>query len=147
MFYQALLHTHSIFRYAVLILIVIVIVKSLLGWINKQPYSGLDSKLGLWMVIAVHTQVLIGLILYFVSPFVQFNSGTMKDAAIRYWTVEHTTAMIVAVVLITIARSTTRKLADDIAKHRRMFILPAIALLLIVGAISMSGRGVLIPAH
>jgi hypothetical protein len=147
MLYQALLNTHSVLRYVVLILIVIVTIKSLTGWLNKRPYSSLDNKLGMWMVIAVHTQLLTGLILYFVSPFVQFNDSTMKDSVIRYWTVEHITAMIFVVVLITIARSSSKKLSADVAKHRRMFILTTIALLLIVGAISMSGRGILIPAH
>lgn len=145
--YTGLLHTHSTLRYAVILLIVIVVAKSLIGWLNKQPYTKLDNKLTLWMMIATHSQFLIGIILYFVSPFVQFGPNTMKDAGTRYWTVEHITAMVLAVALVTVARSSSKKLTNDLAKHRRVFILTTIAFLLIVGVLSFSGRGILIPVY
>lgn len=145
MLYTGLLHTHSLLRYIVLLLLVVVVVKSLMGWVNKKSYDPIDNKLGLWLMISTHTQLLFGLFLYFLSPLVQFSSGTMKDALARYWTVEHIFIMLLAVILITLARITSKKLSDDVAKHRRMFILNTVAFLLIVGAISMSGRGIIIP--
>jgi hypothetical protein len=48
--------------------------------------------------------------------------------------------MLIAVGLITIARSTSKKLPDPGAKHLRLFLLNTIALLIIVAAILMSGR-------
>ena len=139
--YTALLHTHSSLRYLVLLLLVIVIVKSLLGWLNKQAFSKMDDKLSLWLLIITHIQFLAGLFLYFVSPFVQFSGTTMKDHTTRYWTVEHGFMMLVAIALITVARITHKKLTTDEAKHKRLFILNAAALLIIVIAILYSGRG------
>lgn len=136
-----LLVLHSVVRYIVLIMIIVLIVKSLMGWMNKSEYSSGDNKISLFTLIATHIQFLLGLILYFVSPFVQFNENTMKEDAIRYWTVEHITVMLFAVVLITVARSTSKKIADGPSRHRRLFILNTIALLLILAGISMSGRG------
>src|SRR5688500_11831523 len=105
--YQGLLLTHSYLRYFVLILLIIVILISLIGLINKKPYTRTDDKVGLFLFICTHTQLLVGIILFFVSPFVQFSGSAMKDPVTRYWLVEHNTAMIIAIVLITLARSTS----------------------------------------
>ncbi len=143
--YTGLLHTHSALRYVVLLLLVIVIAKSMVGLMNKKPFEKGDEKFTLFLMIATHLQLLVGVILYFVSPFVQFGGGTMKDSVTRYWTVEHAFIMVSAVVLITLARTTTKKLSESHAKHKRVFIFTSLALVLIVLAIAMSGRGILIP--
>src|SRR5688572_25910561 len=141
--YTGLLHTHSLLRYFILIALVVVIVKALMGLINKQPYGKWDNKLGLYLFIFTHMQLLAGLILYFVSPRVQFGATTMSDKFTRYWTVEHITAMLIAVVLITLARSTSKRMTQDEAKHRRMAIFNFVALAVILAVIWMSGRPIL----
>lgn len=139
--YQGLLFAHSYNRYIVLILLVVVIITSLAGLVTKKPYTNTDNKLSLFLFIATHLQFLLGLILYFVSPFVQFSGEAMKNPQMRYWLVEHNTAMIIAVVFITLARSTSKKMTEANAKHKRMFIFNLIALLIILFTISLSGRG------
>ncbi len=141
--YQFLVNLHSGFRYIVLLLLLVVVVKSLLSWLGKKSYTTLDNKLSLWLLIATHLQLLGGLILYFVSPYVQFNSSTMKDATTRYWTVEHLFMMALAITLITIARISHKKLTTDEAKHRRLFLLNVVALIIIVVAIIASHRGLI----
>jgi len=141
--YQVLQPSHFFLRYGVLALLVVVIITSLMGWLGKKPFTGTNNKLSLFLLIATHLQFLLGLLLYFVSPFVQFNSSTMKDATTRYWTVEHVSMMIIAVVLITVARSTSKKMTEDESKHKRLFIFNTIALLIILAAITMSGRGII----
>lgn len=138
--YNALLITHSYLRYILLILLIAVIVTSLIGLVNKKPFSDADNKLSLFLFISTHVQLLAGLILFFVSPQVVFSGDAMKDASTRYWLVEHNTAMIIAVVFITLARTTSKKMADSQAKHRRMLIFNLIALVIIVVTISLSGR-------
>jgi len=138
---SGLLVSHSYLRYAVLALLIVVIVTSLLGWIGKKSYSTTDNKLSLYLFIATHLQLLLGLILYVVSPNVQFNSNTMTD--FRYWTVEHSTIMIISIILITMARITAKKMTDDVAKHKRLFIFNALALIFILAGIAMSGRGII----
>lgn len=139
--YSGLFHTHSLLRYFILVALIVVIVKALLSVINKQPYTKLDNRFGLYLFIFTHMQLLIGLILYFVSPFVKFGSDTMSDKTTRYWTVEHLTAMIIAVVLITLARTSIKRMTSDSAKHRRTLVYNAMALVIIVATILMSGRG------
>lgn len=139
--YKGLLHTHSSMRYVVLLMLLVVIIKSLLGFVNRKPFVKQDNTLSLILLIVTHIQWAVGLILYFVSDAVQFGPGAMTDY--RYWTVEHIFGMIVAVALITAARSTSKRMTDDAAKHKRLFIFNTIALLIIIATIYFSGRGVI----
>jgi hypothetical protein len=141
--YTGLFHTHSLLRYFILIALVVVIIKAILGLINRQAYGKWDNKLGLYLFIFTHMQLLIGLILYFVSPFVKFGPDTMSDKTTRYWTVEHILMMLIAVVFITLARTTSKRMTTDEAKHKRMLIFNGIALVIIVATIMMSGRQLL----
>ena len=139
--YTGLIHTHSLLRYLVLILLILVIINALLGIINKKPFGKTDNLLGLSLFSVTHTQLLVALMLYFVSPHVSFGPDTMKNADLRYWTVEHSLMMFIAIVFITLARITAKKLKDDVAKHSRILIFNAIALVLILAAIASSQRG------
>jgi hypothetical protein len=137
--YTGLLHTHSVLRYFILIMLIIVIVVSLIGWLQRKPFTGMNNRLSLFLFIVTHTQLLVGIILYIVSyangQRVQFNSETMSTPALRYFAVEHTLAMLIAIVLITLGRTGAKKLADDVAKHKRLFIFNSIALLIIAGMV------------
>lgn len=139
--YVPLLHTHSLLRFIVLLLLIVVIVNAFLGMNGKRPFGKLDNLLGLSLFSVTHTQLLVGLALYFSSSFVVFGSETMKDSSLRYWTVEHITLMLVAIGLITMARITAKKMTDDAAKHKRMFVFNTLALVIILLAIAMSQRG------
>lgn len=138
--YEILQPLHSYLRYAVLILLIIVIVKSLIGWLGKQKYDKADNGLSLGLFISTHLQLTLGLILYFISPQVQFVAGMMKDKTLRYWAVEHISVMLIAIILITLARITAKRMEGGTAKHRRMFIFNFIAFVLIVVSILSSGR-------
>jgi hypothetical protein len=141
--YTGLFHTHSSLRYILLLLLIVVIVKSLLGFVNKKPFGKADDKLSLFLVIFTHIQFIVGLTLYFVSPFVQFGSTTMSDKVTRYWTVEHIFGMVIAVMLITVARSTSKRMTDSTAKHKRLFIFNALALVIIIAVVLMGGLKVI----
>jgi len=141
--HTSLLLTHSVFRYFVLVFLLLFVFRSLQGWINKSSFSSLDDKLGFWLFMVAHTQLIIGFVLYFISPVVVFSGESMKDASARYWLVEHGSMMILAIVLITLARVTTKKITDSTAKYKRLFIYNGIAFVIIIVAILHSGRGFL----
>ncbi len=141
--YQGLLHTHVLLRYFILIMLIVVIVMAAIGIANKKPYGKLDNKFSLYLFIFTHLQLTVGLILYFVSPFVKFDAETMKNPTSRYWAVEHITGMLIAVALITVARISTKKLNQDLAKHKRMLVFNALALVIILVIIFFSGRPIL----
>jgi hypothetical protein len=140
--YNVLLLSHSYIRYFILILLVFVIVRSLMGWLGNKPFTGLDNKTGLYLLIFTHLQLVAGLILYFISDKVQFGPDTMSEKLLRYWALEHALAMLIAVALITIARSSSKRMASDQARFKRLFIFNLMALIIILGTIQMSGIGI-----
>jgi len=137
--YEIFKDLHSGFRYVVFLLLLIAIIQSLLGWIGKKPYTEVNRKINLFALISAHTQLLIGIVLYFLSPYVQFNSSTMKIETTRYFTVEHWVMMLIAIALITVGHSKSKKVAMPESKHKIIVTYYIIALLVIVGAI-MAGH-------
>lgn len=138
--YEIFLNSHSYLRYFILISLLIVIVTSFIGWRSNKPYTALDNKFSLYLLIFTHLQLVVGLILYFMSPFVKFNNTTMSVKMTRYWTVEHVFMMVIVVALITIARATSKRMATDQLRHRRLAIFNIIALILIIATLAMSDR-------
>ena len=135
--YTGLLHTHSMLRYVVLILLVIAIFKALTA--GARVYTEGDRKLNLFTMISAHVQLLTGLILYAISPFRNFSQ--MSDPIFRYWSVEHISIMILALVLITVGHSKSKKAADSHAKHKAISLFYSLGLIVIlVGIFMIKGR-------
>lgn len=137
--YSILLHLHSVLRYAVLILLLAAIFRSFTGWLNKKPYTPADRKISLFTMIFTHLQFIIGLWLYLISPYVHAglaNMGNaMKDKALRFWTVEHISIMLIAIVLITLGNSMAKRAPLDVTKHKKTALFFLIALILILVSI------------
>ena len=132
--YSILRSAHSGWRYLVLILLVLATLQALAGWMGNSSYTEANRKLNVFTLISAHIQLLIGLVLYFLSPL---TKGPMSEAISRYWKVEHISMMIIAVVLITIGNAKSKKIADATAKHKTITIFFGIALILIVVSILM----------
>ncbi len=132
--YQILKSAHSGWRYIVLILLVVALVKALSGWFGKQPYTEANRKLNVFTLISAHIQLVFGLVLYFLSPLTKIASS---EAIVRYWKMEHIAVMVLAIVLITIGNSKSKKVADSVAKHKNIAIFFGLGLALILLSISM----------
>lgn len=126
-FYQILRSAHSGWRYLVLILLVLAVVQALAGWLGKKPYTEGNRKLNVFTLIFVHTQILFGLILYFISPLV--------EAGIRYWKMEHIGMMILAAILVTVGNARSKRIEDGTGKHRIIALYFGLALIVIIAAI------------
>jgi uncharacterized membrane protein YozB (DUF420 family) len=124
-------HTHSGLRWIVLILMLLAIVNSLIS----RNYEKKHKMINLFAMVSLHTQLLIGLILYFVSDKVKFFDGWMKDAFYRFYGMEHLLGMVVAIVLVTIGRKIAEKQTNDLDKHKKIRIWYTIALVLIIVSI------------
>lgn len=133
--YSIFRHLHSGFRYIVFLLILAAIIQSFLGWLGRRPYTEVNRKINLFTLISAHTQLLIGIVLFFLSPYVQFNKDTMKTDITRYYTVEHWVMMLIAIVLITIGYSKSKKIIMPEGKHRTIAIYYLIAFLVVVGGL------------
>ncbi len=143
--YSFFLSLHSGLRYVVLLLLALALILSITALFGKKDYTGSNRKINLFAMIATHTQFLAGLILYFVSPLVQYgNMGeAMKNTLTRYWTVEHAVLMLFAIALITVGHARSKRAAQAINKHRAIALYYGLAVLVIVVAIYQSGRPLL----
>ena len=128
---------HSGFRYIVIVLVLLALIRAFMGWLGKRPYGEGNRKLNLFAMISVHTQFLLGIILYFLSSNVQFTKETMKNPITRYWTVEHWVIMLIAIALITIGHSKSKKAALPEAKHKAIAIFYLIGIVLIAVGIML----------
>jgi glucose uptake protein GlcU len=131
--YSGLVHAHSGLRWVALVLLVAAVVVAIGKWQGRSGYTDGNRKLYLFTLIAVHTQLLIGLVLYFISPKVDFSQ--MSDKLYRFYTVEHTTGMLIAIILITIGYSRSKRATDAVTKQRLVGIFYGIGLLLILASI------------
>lgn len=132
--YEIFKSAHSGWRYLVLILLVIAVIQALAGWFGKKSYTEGNRKLNVFTLISAHIQLVFGLVLYFLSPL---TKGPTGEALYRYWKMEHIALMIVAIILITIGHSKSKKITDGVAKHKAIAIFFGIALILIIGSIFM----------
>jgi len=134
--YSFVQHLHSGFRYIVLVLFIYAIISAFIGWLGNRPYSNGNRLTNLFAMISAHTQLLIGIVLYFLSPLVTFNSSTMKDPVTRYFTVEHWVMMVIAIAIITIGHSKSKKLTVPQDKHKIIALFYTLALLIIIVALA-----------
>lgn len=133
--YTGLLHTHSGLAYLVLAALIIVIFWALFGSLTGREFTERDRKLALVAFILSHIQLLVGLILYFVSPLgfqLLTGEGAMSDPIARLTALEHPVINIVAIVLITIGYSRGKKLTESRAKFRSIYMLYAVGLILLL---------------
>src|SRR5437868_7291884 len=135
MLYSHLLALHNSVRWIVLAAAVIAFLVAVSGWSGSKPADSRLRRWSLMFVIAMDVQFLVGLILYFaVSPLTrmafQNMAVAMKDHELRFFTVEHTTYMLIAVVLAHVGGAVARKAKTDRAKYRGATIAYGLSLLL-----------------
>ncbi|MGC4040794.1 MAG: hypothetical protein QM710_08455 [Flavobacterium sp.] len=126
---------HSGWAYLALLLLVVAVVNSLIGMSSKREFTPKDRKIALFGLIATHIQLVVGLILYFVSPMGSAAFGLMKDAALRLTSLEHPLVNIIAIVLITVGWSKHKRTPDNTKKFRLIAVFYGLGLLLILSRI------------
>ena len=129
---------HSGWAYLALLVLVIAVVNSFLGMSSKKEFTAKDRKIALFALIGIHTQLLVGLILYFVSPLGFAYLGQMADKALRLTSLEHPLINIIGITLITIGWSKHKKLNTSESKFKTFSIFYGLGLLLILSRIPWS---------
>lgn len=112
-FSNILFHAHSGWRYIALLVLIMAVVKFALGWLQGSAWRTLDRQIGLFTVIGVDIQVLLGIVLWALR--VMEIPGRM-NAITAY--IEHPVTMLIAIVIMHIGWARVRKTAGDTDKHR-----------------------------
>jgi hypothetical protein len=138
-FYTFMLHLHSVGRWVMLILLLVALFGSLTA--GQRLYTKADAKKSLFLMITADLMLLIGLYLWFVGPWGLSQiqdagmSAVMKNNTMRFFAIEHITAMIIAIALIHVGKAQGKKDMPDKKKHARTAIFYALALVVILASI------------
>jgi hypothetical protein len=139
--YQVFVHIHSILRWLVFLLIIAAIVNAGLRLTRKTSSTCKDCAFNRLALMIMHLQLVLGLVLYFLSPKVVFAAASMNDSLLRFFLVEHIGLMIIAVILITIGYVKSDRAAKELKKHKFIIVYYSIGLLLILVSIPWPFRG------
>lgn len=141
--YETILNLHSYLAYVVLAILFFAVANAIMGLVgNKMFTMGKDLRLSLFALILSHIQLLVGLVLYFVSPrgfknIQELGMGGM-DAVSRLVAVEHPFVNIIAIVLITIGWSKHKKVMEGNKKFKRIAIFYGLGLILFLSRMPWS---------
>lgn len=132
--YEIIKPFHSYLALALLAVVIIGIMIVLMSKLSKKPFAASHLKIALIALISTHIQLLLGLVLYFISPlgFSNLSGAVMKDSFGRLQAVEHPITMIIAVVLITIGYSKAKKALGTDKAYNAVLIYYSIGLILIL---------------
>jgi hypothetical protein len=139
--YTALLDLHSVLRWVILVLAIVAIFKGYSGMTAGKVFSAGDRKVGLFLMIAAHTTLVVGFYLWLAGPYGLANirnlgfGEVMRDRVYRFYAVEHLVGMLIAIVLITLGRGAAKKSISDRAKHKRTFWYILVALVIMLATI------------
>lgn len=131
---KGLIAAHSGLRYIVLALLVIAIFNAIAN-LKSDKYEKKDKMINLFAMIFIHIQLLLGLVLYFTSPKVQFVKETMSEPILRFYTVEHILLMVVAIIFITLGRKKAEKNLVPAKRHKMILRYYGLGLIIIFIAI------------
>jgi len=131
-----MLHLHSILRWIILLFLLVCLIQA----ISKSPAV---KKASLWLMISAHLILLVGIYQLFFGRYgitkgLPAGIELMKDKFYRFFWVEHPLMMLLAIILITMARGKAKVL-----NYKAVGWLLFIALLLILAAIPWPFREII----
>ena len=138
--YNTVLTLHSYWAYFTLFVLALAVLNAISGYSARREYKlSKDFRLGLFALIFSHIQLLLGLLLYFVSPkfasWSEMGGEVMGNSLLRLLLVEHPVVNILAIVLITIGWSKHKKQTEDKQKFGKISLFYGLGLILFLSRI------------
>jgi len=133
--YEIIQKAHSGVAYSVLLVLLVAVINAFVGFISKKQFLPKDRRMALFAMILCHLQLLLGLVLYFLSPLGLSAFGEMSNAELRLTSLEHPLVNILAIVFITIGWSKHKKENTDTGKFKKIAFLYLVGLLFILSRI------------
>ena len=137
--YAVLKTVHSYWAFLVIITLTFIVINSIISKFSGRAFNTKDLRISLYGLIFSHIQVLIGLILYFVSPwldqFSQLGMSIMKNAESRLYLIEHPLINIIAILFITLGWSLHRRQLDSSKKFLRIGMFYGLGLIFLLSRI------------
>lgn len=138
--YETIQIVHSYLAYVVLAILFLAVANAIMGWVNNKMFTmEKDLRISLFALILSHIQLLVGLLLYFMSPsglhaIQSFGMGGLNAPA-RLLAVEHPFINVIAIVLITVGWSRHKKFMEGRKNFKSIAIFYGLGLVLILSRI------------
>lgn len=135
---------HQYWAYVVLVIVLAATLNAIAGSLSKKEFTERSLRISLFALVVTHIQILIGLVLYFMSPLGLkniSNSGmgeVMGNPTYRLFAVEHPLMMILAVILITIGYSRHKKKTTSAGMYRTLAVFYTLGLIFMLSRIPWS---------
>src|SRR4029079_13019869 len=113
---------HNLLRWFILLFGVWTVLTAISGLARKRMFTPSDSRSNFLFVLSMDLQLLVGLGLYFSGVWfdrLKHLGDNMKDANLRFFTMEHEVLMILAWILVHVGRSLVKKAIASPVKFRR----------------------------
>ena len=140
--YSFLLALHSLVRWLVLVSLLYSIFVAYRGWLLKKPYTKADGAVRSITTTIAHTQLVIGVWLYCISPVVSYflhNFGkAVHERQIRFFGMEHISMMAIAITVLTVGSAKVKRKPTDQQKFKTIAVWFTVALLIILTSIPWS---------
>ncbi|WP_069131679.1 hypothetical protein [Rhodohalobacter halophilus] len=138
--YTGFKHLHSYLAYVLLAALVFSIIYVTIQFVGKKSFTEKVRKIALIGFIATHLQLLIGLVLYVLSPvgLSNFSGEAMSESLSRLYILEHPLTMIIAIVLVSVGYIKAKKPGDDARRFRTIIIFYGLGLILMLSRIPWS---------
>ncbi|MCF8256413.1 MAG: hypothetical protein K9J06_02605 [Flavobacteriales bacterium] len=128
-----LVTSHSGLRWLLLLMAIGSIGYAINGLVTKREIDDIDDRLSKFTVVFAHIQLVLGLMLYFVTN--RHLDINMSDAVSRFWSVEHLVGMLIGIALITVGRAKYKRGKSDHDKMKATVVYFSLGLLMILATI------------
>jgi len=135
--YSSFLFFHSIFRWLVLLSLLYAIYRAAIGLARNKAYSKADDSIRHRTATVAHIQLIIGFVVYILSPVVKYYFSAEKPAGKEpfFFGILHIGLMLVSIVVITIGSSLAKRKPTDRLKFKTQLLWFSIGLIIIIIAI------------
>ena len=129
--YTALKHLHSYLAYLLFAAIIFSLVYAVYKFATKNQFDEKVRKVSLIGFIASHLQLLIGIVLYLISPLglSNFSGEAMGSSVSRLYILEHPVMMIIGIALISVGYIKAKKPGDDASRFKTIILFYTLGLI------------------
>lgn len=139
MIYPIVLLIHSTVRWLVLGSLLAALASAYGGLLRPRSYSSVDQLLRVVATSIAHTQLLVGIYLYTISPIIRYywqnRTDSGKSSELSFFALIHISLMLIAVIIITIGSSKAKRQLIAQQQFRTTAVYFTVGLLLILLAV------------
>ena len=134
---------HYIISSLFVLMALTVVIWAIIGWVRRLQYNKVFNRLSFFFVHLLYLQLITGVILYFFlkpepgASFMTFEEA-FQQSSLRFWTIEHVSLMVFALILSQIGRLLLKELAIDWKKYRIVSIYFGISFAVVIASTMVS---------